>query len=200
MVYQYPGISSGGGYSDPQHYEILDGRKTALPSPKPNHVRVVNNIMFIFKKFLSGKTCEAFSEMDIFITENDTVKPDISVICDPDVLDTIKKRQKAVGVPHLIAEVLSPGTAARDRGYKMELYARCGVREYWIISIDELSVSVYILKNGVYRLSGTYQIYPIYELEDMTDEEKSEIITEFKTTIFDTLVISVEEIFEKVDR
>jgi Uma2 family endonuclease len=36
----------------------------------------------------------------------------------------------------LIAEVLSPSTAKRDRGIKREFYQRVGVPEYWIVDLD----------------------------------------------------------------
>ncbi len=36
------------------------------------------------------------------------------------------------GAPDLVVEILSPSTAHRDRGIKLDLYARSGVREYWI--------------------------------------------------------------------
>ena len=199
MVYQNPSSNNNQSYIDPRKYEILEKKKIVMPSPKPNHARIIRNIIRIFDAFLRGKQCEVFSEMDIFMTEDDTVQPDVSVICDPEMLDNIKKKKKAIGVPHLIVEVLSPGTANRDRGYKMKLYAACGVKEYWLISPEELSISVYLSKDGVYELDNIYQIYPEYELEDMTEEEKAEIIMEFKTKIFDGLVISVEDVFEKVD-
>ena len=35
--------------------------------------------------------------------------------------------------PDLCVEVLSPSTAAADRGRKLQMYARYGVPEYWIV-------------------------------------------------------------------
>jgi Uma2 family endonuclease len=41
-----------------------------------------------------------------------------------------------VGVPVLAAEILSPGTASRDRGKKRRIYQQAGVAEYWIVDAD----------------------------------------------------------------
>ena len=41
-----------------------------------------------------------------------------------------------VGVPVVAIEVLSPGTASRDRGAKRRIYQRAGVSEYWIVDLD----------------------------------------------------------------
>ena len=36
----------------------------------------------------------------------------------------------------LAVEILSPGTAIRDRGVKRRLYQREGVPEYWIVDLE----------------------------------------------------------------
>jgi Uma2 family endonuclease len=36
-------------------------------------------------------------------------------------------------VPDLVVEILSPGTAARDRGAKKAAYEASGVLEYWLV-------------------------------------------------------------------
>ena len=38
--------------------------------------------------------------------------------------------------PILVVEILSPGTATRDRGKKRTIYQNAGVAEYWIVDID----------------------------------------------------------------
>lgn len=50
------------------------------------------------------------------------------------------------GAPDLVVEILSPGTATYDRGYKQGLYSRHGVREYWLV--DPYADTVEVLAEG----------------------------------------------------
>ena len=48
-------------------------------------------------------------------------------------------------------EVVSPSTAATDRGRKKRLFARYGVPEYWIVDPLTERIDVHALDDGVYR-------------------------------------------------
>ncbi len=52
------------------------------------------------------------------------------------------------GAPDLVIEVLSPGTARRDKKDKFSLYEKHGVREYWIIDPSEKLLEVWQLRDG----------------------------------------------------
>ena len=70
-----------------------------------------------------------FAPLDIVLTEYDVVQPDLLVFA-PErahVLDPLKVTREP---PDLCIEILSPGTARNDRGRKMQLLARHGVKEY----------------------------------------------------------------------
>ena len=45
----------------------------------------------------------------------------------------------------MVVEILSPSTAEYDQGYKRALYARHGVREYWLVDPETESVEVMVL-------------------------------------------------------
>ena len=81
------------------------------------------------------------------------------------------------GVPDLIVEVLSHGTEKKDRGYKKDLYEKCGVREYWLVDTENQTVEVYLLKNEKFVLDEVYKVFPDY-VELSADEQehyKSEV-------------------------
>ena len=52
--------------------------------------------------------------------------------------------------PDLVVEVISRSTGVRDRGRKMQLYARFGVPEYWIVDPVANTIEVYALESGLY--------------------------------------------------
>lgn len=51
--------------------------------------------------------------------------------------------KEIAGAPDLVVEILSPGTEDRDRGYKRKMYARHGIREYWVVDPRVRSVEPY---------------------------------------------------------
>jgi len=166
------------------------------PRPSVNHNVVYFNLSGIFRNYLRGNTCSAFSHgVDVFLTEKDRVVPDMMVVCNPSII----KHNGIHGSPNLVIEVLSPSTAKNDKGYKKDLYERCGVGEYWIVDTNSRSIEVYLLQQGAYVLDNVYTMYPDYLIEMMTDEEKAEeLVMEFQTALFPDLTIQLEEVFEKM--
>lgn len=177
--------------------ELINGQVVLMsPQPSINHVNVINNISILFGNFLKGKTCQSFPDSAaVFLTEKDYFVPDFMVVCDPK-----KIQPKGIfGAPDLVAEVLSPSTAHRDRSYKKDVYEQAGVKEYWIVSTAEKSVEQYLLQDGRFVLANTYTQYPDYLLEDMTEKELAALVTEFKCSLYDDLLIKLADIFEYVD-
>ena len=186
-----------GVFKERRKYEMLDGKIYFMARPSANHNSIVGNISRIFGNYLRGKKCRMFLDgMNVKFNKKDTTVPDVMIVCNRDII----KKNGIHGAPDLIVEVLSPSTAEHDIGYKKDLYEKYGVKEYWIVSQTERSIQVYLLKDGGYELDRLYQIYDEeYVLEVMDEEEKNAIIKEFKTSLYDDLIISVEEVFENVE-
>jgi len=53
--------------------------------------------------------------------------------------------------PDFVVEILSKGTAKRDRGVKFEDYAAHGVQEYWIIDPQNKTIEQYLLRDNERR-------------------------------------------------
>lgn len=177
-------------------YELLDG-KVFYMSPRPStiHNIALSNIFNIFYNYLKGKKCIPFSDgVDVFLDEKNTVIPDVTIVCNPDIV----KNDGIYGAPDLIVEVLSPTTANNDKGYKKKLYGRHGVKEYWIVDTNNKSVEIYLIEGESLELNNIYAIFPDYVLNKMTPDEKDNIITEFKTSLFDDLSIKLEDVFYRI--
>ena len=56
----------------------------------------------------------------------------------------------------MIAEVLSPTTEERDRGFKFRRYAQEGVSEYWLVNPEKELLEIFVLAAGEYGLLGAF--------------------------------------------
>ena len=54
-------------------------------------------------------------------------------------------------------EITSPATEERERHYKKTLYARHGVREYWIVDPEARTVEVFALGEKGFQLVKAYK-------------------------------------------
>ena len=183
-------------YIDPPVTERIEG-KTYLMSPRPriDHTLVSANIYRIFGNYLEGKTCKAFPDgAEVHLDKDNVYVPDGMIVCDRSKIH----RKGIYGAPDLVVEVLSPSTMNHDRGPKMRHYAEAGVKEYWIVSPGDKTVTQYQLRDGRFVLHEVYAVHPEVMLAKMREEERAAVITEFKCCLFDDLLIPVADIFDRV--
>ena len=177
-----------------ERWDELIGGELVMMSPRPmvNHYQVSENISYLFRRYLMGKPCRSFADgVDLYLEEGERFVPDGMVVC-----DLSKIRDNGVhGAPDLVVEVISPSTAARDKGHKKRVYERCGVREYWIVDPVSRLVEQYVLEEGQFVLRDVYSIYPEGYLAKFTPEEQARIPREFRCSLFDDLVIRLEDVF-----
>lgn len=136
---------------DGKRREIIDGDMFVTPAPKLNHQRILVRLAEAFLRHLSSHPIGELivSPMDVIFSEFDVLEPDLIF-----VLNENKQILKdwVRGAPDLAVEILSPATAARDRGVKLRTYARFGVKEYWVVDPEERVVEVYQLAVEGYEL------------------------------------------------
>lgn len=147
-------------------YELIDGVPYMMaPAPGTGHQRISRKVLVQLDAYLRGKTCEVFhAPFDVRLADDTVVQPDISVICDPNKLDD----RGCKGAPDMVVEILSPSTQRMDSIKKLGVYRDAGVREYWIVSQENRSVSVYLLRDGEYviRVYEAPEAVPVGVLED----------------------------------
>ena len=179
-------------YQEERREELINGQVVMMAPASSSHTYVADGILSIFRHYLRGKPCIPFGDgLLVRLTDDEKFVPDVMVVCDRSKI----KRTYIDGAPDLVVEVLSPGTAKNDKGYKKDVYERSGVPEYWIVNPADKSIEVYLREDGAYRLDNVYTLYPAEELAEMTEEEKAAVITEFKCHLFDDLIICLDDIF-----
>lgn len=139
---------------DGARYEIIDGELYEMPSPTSAHAFAIAALIRVLLPLLDrlgGQWLTA--PLDVFFAGADPVQPDLLVLL-PGSRATVVRRG-IEGPPDLLIEVLSPSNRAHDTVRKRALYARAGVREYWIVDPEHQSVEV-IGPDGatVQRLTG----------------------------------------------
>ena len=137
---------------DARRYEIIGGNLLMAPSPDTWHQDWLNDLNFLLRPFVrKHKLGELFiAPLDVVLDEENTVQPDIIFVAAANL--KIVQRRAIFGTPDLLVELISPSSVRRDRYDKKSLYARFGVREYWIADPANRSIEVLALKAGRYEL------------------------------------------------
>jgi Uma2 family endonuclease len=136
-----------------ERHEIISGRLYSMsPGPSIKHQELSIRLSARLFDQARESGCRLFAApTDLKLSEHDVVQPDLMVVCDAERV----KKGHVEGAPSLIVEILSPSTQAIDRVRKLRLYARSGVREYWLIQPDSETVEVLHLREGGYAVATT---------------------------------------------
>ena len=130
------------------NWELIEGIPYAMsPAPTPIHQIVGGNLYALFKRKLkdNGCNCKPFPPIDWKIGDDTIVQPDMLIVC-----GSIGKKFLDFP-PVLLVEVLSPATASKDRGEKMELYQQQEVPYYLIVDPQFKKIEIYQFINGRYE-------------------------------------------------
>lgn len=139
--------------------EIVGGELYASPRPASPHTRAASRLGGeLLGPFDRGRGGPGgwviLSEPELHLGE-DVLVPDLAGW----------RRERMPEMPHTAAftlapdwacEVLSPSTARLDRSRKMAVYAREGVRHFWLVDPLLQTLEVYRLESGRWSLLGTH--------------------------------------------
>ncbi len=118
--------------------ELLEGQLVKEPAPTRYHQRLVVRLATRFIEVV-GDDRVLVSPVDVWIDEWNVLQPDVLLF---DESDAGARAIPDEAVPALVAEILSPSTARRDRDIKAKIYLRAGVREVWLVDPDSRSIEV----------------------------------------------------------
>ncbi len=132
-------------------WELIDGIPIAMsPLPLPAHQRIGGRLFTLFDELLLEQCddCIAYPPIDWKVKEDTVVQPDFLVVCGMSA--EIKKPYLDFS-PTLIAEILSPSSALKDRNAKFAIYESQQVKYYLILDINTKRLEVYELVNSQYE-------------------------------------------------
>lgn len=164
-------------YAEHDFIELIDGEVFIPMPPRTKHQVLVVNIIILFGKIRSTQKGQIFTApTEVYLDAENIYEPDALYLTS----DTkcVVEEKKIVGAPELVVEVLSPGTARKDRGDKFRAYEAHGVLEYWITDPFNEYIEVRVLRDGKFDLLGMY--YPG---------------DAFESTILKGITISVADLF-----
>jgi Uma2 family endonuclease len=138
----------------PIKHEFVRGEVFAMACGKDRNATVAGNVYMALRPHLRGTACRVYgSDVKLRVEAADCFfDPDVMVTCSADDLqDRLIKRE-----PSLVVEVLSPSTAAHDRGDKFAAYRQLpSLQEYLLIDVDRQRCDLF--RKGV---DGLWVLHP----------------------------------------
>lgn len=137
-----------------EKHEFVAGEVFAMAGASDAHVTISGNVFSALRAHLRGKPCRTYiADMKLHIETADAFfYPAVFVTCSAaDATLPHYKRE-----PVLIVEVLSPATAAFDRGGKFAHYRQlASLQEYVLIDTERVAVDVFRRE-----ANGHWALYP----------------------------------------
>ena len=142
---------------DDERYQLIEGELVREPAPKTYHQRISGKLFYYLYQYVQEHEVGVVYDcpVDVLLSQINVLQPDILFISR--TRESIVEEDYVRGAPDLVVEVLSPSTSHRDRGVKMDLYARFGVREYWIVDPEARSMEVLSLTADGYQTFGRFE-------------------------------------------
>jgi Uma2 family endonuclease len=143
---------------DGKRYEVVDGELYVSKQPHWYHQLACMELAVPLHRW-SRQTGAGVVNIapGIIFADDDDVAPDLVWISGERLSAALAADGKLHAAPDLVVEVLSPGlyNERRDREAKLKLYARRGVREYWIVDWQRRQIEVFRRRDTGLQLIAT---------------------------------------------
>lgn len=139
--------------------EILDGELFTQPRPSPRHgaaaAALVYELVGPFQRGRGGPGGWFFIIEPQLHLDSDVVVPDIAA-WRVERMPAMPETAWIEVVPDWVCEVLSPSTAALDRGRKRRIYAAAGLKHLWLLDPLGEQLEVFELSGDKWLLVETF--------------------------------------------
>jgi Uma2 family endonuclease len=148
---RYDELCKSGFITSDDRVELLDGQIVRKPEMNPPHLY---SLLELHTRMILQFHSRAWvsSQTTIRLPQDGRPDPDITVFKH----ETPKDRLPLPDDIYLLIEV-SDSTLTRDRETKLELYARDGIVEYWIINLEQHQLEVYRDPDGT-RYASSFTV------------------------------------------
>jgi len=138
------------GLFEGERVELLYGLIVRMPPKGPPHESGIERLSELLLPRLIGRA-KVRIQLSFAASDGSQPEPDVALV---PMGDYRKDHPKTA---HLLIEVADSSLEV-DRGEKAQLYAECGVPEYWIVNLRDDLVEVHSdIVNGVYRRVQPYR-------------------------------------------
>lgn len=158
--------------NDGKRYEIIEGELYVSPAPSEKHQRVAFNLGLVLGWHnRAGRLGRVYAApFDVLLAFTSIVQPDLLFIRRDRL--SILTAANVQGAPDLVIEIISPSSTKTDQETKRDLYAKYGVKYYWIVEPLAEWIRAYELgADGLYELvaeahgSETFSASPFTDLQ-----------------------------------
>ena len=133
---------------DDVRYQLIEGALVREPAPTVPHQRVLLKLALLITPFVEDNRLGEvlLAPTDVYLSDTNVVQPDLLFISAARA--KIITERDIHGAPDLVVEVASPSTQRRDHGVKLDIYARYGVAEYWLVDPSAKTIETLRLEDG----------------------------------------------------
>lgn len=143
-------------------HEVLAGELVEKAAPLPEHGLAQRAL----SRFVGGPFHDddsrggpggwwILTEVEVELAPHEIVRPDLAG-WRRERLPTPWGQRPLRVVPDWVCEILSPSDERRDRVHKAALYARAGVRHYWLVSPSARFLEAFALQEGAWLRLGAW--------------------------------------------
>jgi len=159
------------GFFEGQRYELIDGDLIDKMGQKPPHPFAIQSFFAVLVRIFGFDFVRGQSSLDVSEADREQNEPEPDVVVTEHEKSRYLRRHPRGDECILVAEV-SDTTVRSDLTYKAGLYARAGVREYWVLDLKDRRLVVHR-----HPRAGTYHFVQFFsESECVSLEGRTEVI------------------------
>jgi Uma2 family endonuclease len=142
-VHDYHRMGEAGILHEDDRVELIEGELVEMTAIGTRHFSCVNRLNRLLVMNVGYDEAIVSVQNPVRLNEHTEPQPDLTVIRPRDYRESLPMPEDVM----LLIEV-SDTTLAYDRGVKLPLYARAGIREVWIVDLPDETIERYTDPSG----------------------------------------------------